>query len=259
MTKPKWSAFPYPAKDYAYGGDALKKNWAALHEGDCEPYPREEAAREAWRLFHQGKFAEAVAAGLEEGGSACVAALKSQVIYASGVEKKESSRVALLEEAMRRAEVLARDEPKNVNAHYLYAFAAGRYSQRISVVKALAQGYGGKIRAALETTLKLVPRHADAHIALGAWHAEILDKVGGMVAGLTYGAKKEAAEEHFRKALKLAPHSPIARIEYANGLVMIHGKKMVGEAGRLYAEAAALRPRDAMERLDVETARAELA
>jgi hypothetical protein len=40
---------------------------------------------------------------------------------------------------------------------------------------------------------------------------------------------------------------------------MIHGKKMVGEAGRLYAEAAALRPRDAMERLDVETARAELA
>ena len=259
MAKAKWTAFPYPSKDYLYAGDALKKHWAALHEGDCEPFPKDEAAREAWRLFHQGKFAEAVAEGMDAGGSATAAALKAQVIYASGVEKKEAARVALLEEAMERAEALSRAEAKMANAHYLYAFAAGRYSQRISVVKALSQGYGGKIRAALETTLKLAPKHADAHIALGAWHAEILDKVGAMVGGLTYGAKKEAAEEHFRKALKLAPHSPIARIEQANGLVMIHGKKMVAEAGRLYAEAAAMEPRDAMERLDVETAKAEIA
>ena len=82
--------------------------------------------------------------------------------------------------------------------------------------------------------------------------------MGGLVAGLTYGAKKEAGEEHFRKALKLAPDSPIARVEMANGLVMIHGKKALDEATRLYAEAARMEPRDAMERLDVEAARAEL-
>ena len=76
--------------------------------------------------------------------------------------------------------------------------------------------------------------------------------------GLTYGAKKEAGEEHFRKALKLAPDSPIAHVEMANGLVMIHGKKAVDEATRLYARAADIEPRDAMERLDVEAARAEI-
>jgi cytochrome c-type biogenesis protein CcmH/NrfG len=61
-----------------------------------------------------------------------------------------------------------------------------------------------------------------------------------------------------RTALKLAPDSPIAHIEMANGLVMLHGRTMVAEAGKLYARAAALEPRDAMERLDVETAKGEL-
>ena len=258
MAKPKWKAFPHPAKGFAYAGEALKKAWPELHRGDCEPYPKDPAVQEAWRLFHQGKFAEAVEAGLEAGGAGVTAANKAQAIYANGVEPKEAARVALFEEVMKRAEAQAKAEPKNANAHYLYAYAAGRYSQRISVAKALAQGYGGRIRAALETALKLQPKHADAHIAMGAYHAEIIDKVGALVGGLTYGAKREAGEEHFRRALKLAPASPIAHIEMANGLVLLHGKKAVEEAGRLYSRAAEIDPRDAMEKLDVEIARAEL-
>ena len=254
----KWKAFPYPSKAFAYAGDALRKNWPRLHRGDCEPYPKDAGAQEAWRLFHQGKFAEAVEAGVQAGGSGLVAANKAQAIYANSVETKDAAQVALFEEVMKRAEAQAKAEPRNANAHYLYAYAAGRYSQRISVAKALAQGYGGRIKAALETALKLQPKHADAHIAMGAYHAEIIDKVGALVGGLTYGAKKDAGEDHFRKALKLAPDSPIARIEMANGLVMMNGKKSIEEAGRLYAEAAALEPCDAMEKLDVEIARAEL-
>jgi len=258
MAATKWKAFPHPAKAFAYAGDALKKSWDKLHRGDCEPWPKEAGAQEAWRLFHQGKFAEAVAAGLDAGPSGMNAANKAQAIYANGVEPKEAAKVALFEEVMQRAEALARSQPKNANAHYLYAYAAGRYSQRISVAKALAQGYGGKIRAALEAVLKLEPKHADAHIAMGAYHAEIIDKVGALVGGLTYGAKREAGEEHFRKALKLAPDSPIAHIEMANGMVLMHGKKSLDEAARLYAKAAKMEPRDAMEALDVEAARAEL-
>jgi cytochrome c-type biogenesis protein CcmH/NrfG len=79
------------------------------------------------------------------------------------------------------------------------------------------------------------------------------------VGSLTYGANAKEGEKHFRRALELAPDSPIARIEMANGLVMMHGKKMVEEAGRLYSEAARSEPRDAMEKLDVDAAREELA
>jgi tetratricopeptide (TPR) repeat protein len=199
-----------------------------------------------------------VEAGLEAGGAGVTAANKAQAIYASSIETKAAAQLALFEEVMQRAQAQAKAEPRNPNAHYLYAYAAGRYSQRISVAKALAQGYGGRIRSALESALKLQPKHADAHIAMGAYHAEIIDKVGTLVGGLTYGARKDAGEDHFRKAIKLAPDSPIAHVEMANGLVMMNGKKAIEEAGRLYARAAQLRPHDAMEKLDVEIARAEL-
>ncbi|MCZ7656142.1 MAG: hypothetical protein M5R42_20575 [Rhodocyclaceae bacterium] len=93
---------------------------------------------------------------------------------------------------------------------------------------------------------------------LGAFHAEVINKVGAMVGGLTYGAKKDAAIEHYEKALKLNPDSAIARVEYANGLVMLFGEAKMKQAEKLYNEAAACKPMDAMERLDVEAAKAEL-
>jgi hypothetical protein len=61
-----------------------------------------------------------------------------------------------------------------------------------------------------------------------------------------------------RQARTLGPDSPIARAEMANGLVMMQGKSMLEEAGRLYSRAANIVPRDAMEALDVAAARAEL-
>ena len=53
-------------------------------------------------------------------------------------------------------------------------------------------------------------------------------------------------------------NSAIAMVEYANGLVMLEGDKKMKEAEKLYVEAAACEPKDAMERLDVEMAKAEL-
>ena len=78
------------------------------------------------------------------------------------------------------------------------------------------------------------------------------------MAGLTYGAKKDSALEHFQKALKLNPDSAISRIEYANGLIMLFDKARLDEATKLYEQAARCEPMDAMEKLDVELARSEL-
>jgi hypothetical protein len=47
-------------------------------------------------------------------------------------------------------------------------------------------------------------------------------------------------------------------IEYANAMLMLEGDKMMKEATRLYQQAAAAKPLDAMERLDIEMARGEL-
>ena len=145
----------------------------------------------------------------------------------------------------------------NPNAWYLHAQALGRYAQEISIVKALAEGTGNKVKASLDRTLALAPNHAEAHLALGAYHAEVVSKVGGMLAKLTYGATKEEAVKQFGLARKLIPDSAIARIEQANGLVLLFGKAKLAEAEALYKEAAKCPPADAMQKLDAEHAREE--
>ena len=254
----QWTKFPHPDKTYAYDGAALKRQWDRLHRGDGEPYPKDIAVLDAWRHYHAGEFQQAVEAGVAAGGAGTNAAIKAQSIYANYLEKAAKAKLALFEEAAGWAAERRAEAPKDANAHYLYAYALGRYGQGISVAKALAQGFGGKIKDALTTALKLAPAHAEAHTAYGAYQAEVVNKMGGLVAGMTYGAKKESALEHYQKALKLHRDSAIARIEYANGLILLFGKDRLDEATKLYEQAAKCKPMDAMERLDVELAQSEL-
>ncbi|HEX2009717.1 MAG TPA: hypothetical protein VJN44_02155 [Roseateles sp.] len=253
----KWTAFPYDNAGFRYDAAALKKLWARLHAGDAEPWPKDPAVVEAWIHFHAGEFQQAYDAGLAAGSAGITVANKAQAIYANYLEKKEKVKLEMFLEVAERAQGQQAAEPKNPNAWYWQAYAVGRYGQGISVAKALAQGLGSKVKNALETTIKLAPKHADAHIALGAFHAEVIDKVGKLL-GKTQGADAATGLKMFEQALKLNPTSAIAMIERANGLVMLEGDKRMQEAEDLYAKAAAGEPLDAMECLDVELAREEL-
>jgi hypothetical protein len=252
-----WTAFPY-AGDYVYDADSVKKNWARLHTGDAEPLPCDTHVLQAWALFHSGEFQKAVDMGLRLGGDGLTVANKSTCVYATYLEKREKARLDLYMEVVRRAEAQLHEYPDNPNAHYWQAYALGRYSQCISVAKALAQGLGNKVKGSLENVIRLQPKHADAHIALGVFHAEVIDKVGTLIGGMTYGAKKDTGLALLQEALLLNFESAIGMIEYANAMVMLEGEKMISAATRLYQQAAAAHPVDAMERLDVEMARIEL-
>lgn len=253
----KWTAFPHDGAAYTHDAAALKKHWARLHLGDAEPLPKDAKVLAAWALYHAGEFQKACEAGLKAGGAGITVANKAQALYANYLEKSEKTKLAMFTEVAERAEAQAAAEPDNPNAHYLMAYALGRYSQGISVTKALAQGLGSKVKGALETAIRLQPRHADAHIALGAFHAEVIDKVGRLL-GKTQGADAATGLKMFKQALELNPTSAIARVEYANAMVMVDGDKRLKEAEKLYVEAAACTPLDAVERLDVEMAKAEL-
>jgi tetratricopeptide (TPR) repeat protein len=257
MAAPKIPEFPYEQDPYRHEGEALRKSWDRLHKGDREPWPADAKAEAAWRAFHRGDFGEAIALGSRLKGSGANAAGKAAAVAATYLVDDDKAAVRLLLEAAKRAESATRESPDDANAWYLQAFVLGRYAQRISIVKALAEGIGGKVKKALDRALKLDPKHADAHIALGLYHAEIIDKVGAL-GKLTYGADAGASVKHFEQALKLNPGSAIAHMEYANGLLMLHGDSKRKQAVELYRKAAACKPADAMERLDVEQAKAEL-
>lgn len=253
-----WTAFNHCA-DFVFDAARLKRHWSQLHAGDLEPVPIDGALLAAWALFHSGEFERAAEAGLKLGLSGFNVANKATSVYAHYLEPREKNRQRLFLQVADRAAELAAAEPDNANAFYSQAYALGRYSQSISVAKALAQGLGGRVKAALESVIRLQPRHADAHIALGAFHAEVIDKVGTLIANMTYGAKKEISLNLFDQALALNPHSVIAKIEYANALVILEGDKRMAEANQYYEQAAAMKALDAAQQLDVEMAQAELA
>lgn len=259
MATAKTLRFPYEQKPYSYDGAALKQSWERLHKGDREPYPDDAAVQQAWRAFHRGDFSQAIAQGARQGALGSIVASKAAAVAATYLEDDDRRALHLLADAAQRAEEATRKLPGHANSWYMLAFVVGRYAQQVSIVKALAEGIGGKVRNALDRTLKLEPKHADAHIALGLYHAEIIDKVGALAGRLTYGADAAKSVSHFELALKLNPGSAIAHMEFANGLLMLYGDKKKKQAVELYRKAAACKPADAMERLDVEQAKAELA
>ena len=255
---PDWNPFPHSDPAYDYAGDRLKDAWDDLHAGDREPFPNDPDVQEAWRSFHRGDFGQAVERADEIGLEAHAVANKATGIYATYLEGDARRKQSLFRQAIERAEQAIEAFPDDPNSHYFHAFNLGRFSQSISVVKALKQGVGGKSQKSLKRALKLEPDHAEAHTAMGMYHAEIIDKVGKLIGGVTYGASEGDALKHFAAALELTPRAPIARIEYGNGLYLLYGDDRIDEVSELYVAAAETAPLDAMERLDVESALAEL-
>ena len=279
--KNSWAAFPHDAKPFAYPGDALKKAWPKLHAGDCEPFPDDKRAaallkaagksapkldaatlaarlQEAWRAFHHGDFKVAYDTGEALGPVGASVATKAIGIHASYLVDDDSEKLKRFEQAAKLAEAAIKALPDDANSHYRHAFALGRYSQGLSIAKALKQGIAGKVRSSLDTALELAPKHAEAHTALALYHAEIIGKIGAMIGGLTYGAKASEAESHIKTALKLTPDSPIAYIEHGNLLMLLHGDKQEDAAAGAYEKAARLKPLDAMEALDAAYAKEQL-
>ncbi len=260
----------------------LRDRWAQLHQGDRERWPDEaligqfarrrpafatwleaqqspaalaRALQRAWQEFHTGKFAAAIARGSQLGALGASVANKAAAVHTLYARTFGARERTMLEEGIARGEAAVGVLPEYANAHYFLALVLGRYSQRISIVRALTQGLAGRVRAHLERTLELEPKHAEAYLAFGLYHAEIVAQLGALAARLTYGASPDAALECFEHARKLAPTSPIVHVEHANGLLLLDAARYREQARALYEKAAGLEPRDAMERLDVQRAR----
>ena len=252
-----WAGCPAHARDHLTA-ETLIAHWPGLHAGDAEPLPASEALRAGWLLYHNGDFEAAAQAGLALGAAGATLACKATCIYASYLEPGEARRLILLQQVA----ALARDQqshtPENANIHYWQAYALGRYSQGISVAKALSSGVGRSLREALQRCLTLNPEHADAHLALAHYHAEVIDKVGELIGGMTHGARKTTGLALYDRALALNPDSAITRCEVALGWTMLEGPRALERAQQLRETAWTVQARDAMEHLYLQAARADL-
>ena len=123
--------------------------------------------------------------GLKAGNaSGTNAANKAAMIHGASVEDDEARKLALFQEIARRCEALQASDPDNANAYTTTAMRWGATARASRWPRRWPRPGGGGTRQPAKA-IALEPRHADAHIALGTWHAEIINKVGAMVGGLT--------------------------------------------------------------------------
>ncbi len=280
--KYSWAKFPHDQKHFDYSGDKLKKAWAVLHAGDREPFPDDKRAaalikaagkaapknadpefiagvlQQAWREHHRGDFQQAFEMANELGPIGASVACKALGIHAAYLVTDEAEQLKRFEQAGKIAETAITALPAEANSHYRYAYAMGRYSQGISIAKALKLGLATKVRDALKAALELEPKHAEAHTALALYHGEIIGKIGALIGGMTYGAKASEAEKHIQTALKLTPDSPIAHAEHGNLLLLLYGDKKEKDVVKAFEKAGKLKPHDAMEELDSDFAKSQL-
>jgi len=238
---------------HSYQQQDLSLVWKQLHAADLETLPSGTLA-DAWLLFHNGHFEQAAQTALSIGPKASAVLLRSVVAYTDYICEDEDECVDLLKQAYKWADSIDSNE---VNHLFTTALAMGRYSQSISITKALTKGLGGKIKNLLTAVLKAVPKHAEAHLAMAMYHAEIIDKVGSTLGGLTYGANNKTALRHIESALELAPNA-INLIEAGNAVLLLKGDKAMDEATEFYQQAASVTPLDALQAMDVEFAQSQL-
>ena len=252
-----WAAFSPPV---SLTPEQVRTHWPRLHGGDAEPLPDSDDLLQVWTLYHRGDFESAYHSGLalsqRQEPAGLTVAVRALSIYATYLEPRSVQREQLLEQAQTLADQHTAAHPDNPNAWYLLAYSLGRHAQSLSVAKSLARGLGQRTREALDRTLRLNPRHADAHLALATFNAEVIDKVGEVVGAVTYGTSKSSALALYDRAAELNPGSLVGMLETARGLMMLDPQHHQARAERLYQQLRVASTLDALEALVVELANA---
>lgn len=225
----------------------------------AEPADADDGYAPARAAFAQGRYREAADLAETVGNAAGYAlAAKSLAVeghYLAGDEQRPS----LLQRAIHLAERAVRLAPEDPEAHFQLAHAVGRYTQSISPMKALREGYVGRSRAAIEAALRLDPDMVHSRVTLGSWHADVVAQAGRFVARIAYGATQKAAIENYERALELAPDSKIVQAEVARGLLALGRREHRIRARELLSSVVGMPSEDAFEQIIHKEAELKLA
>lgn len=269
--EPDWHRFEHHQR-FEVSREALRERWSMLHRRDTEPFPDAEriravaadlgrkppedaeavarAMQDAWRAYHAGRLREAYRRARAQGPYGYYLAERTWVAYTGTLAPKDRRR-ALLEAAVARIE--AHPQPRStvrLNAYWVQGLLLGQYSRYVSTTEARSRDIPDRVKRVLDWVLEQRPEHAQAWINLGAYHAEIIQRVGWLLAGVTYGANAEDAASAFRRGLSLAPGMAVGYGEAAMGLHRIDAEAF-GDRIRRYANTLRnLEPKDAEDFLE---------
>ncbi len=265
----EWHALPPGFPEFHYSEEELREAWRTLHHRDGLPWPDADYVAEwgeevddaeavaaslveGWRHYHAGAFQRAYEIGTEAGPAGNLLAGRAWLTYASHIPEDPDTRAAMLAEGSERFKqrMQARNGEIPAWEHMGVALMLGQHSKNISTTRAVRDGIPGTVRDQLDQALE---KHPDLPAALGTYggyHTELIDRVGGMLARMTYGASRDAAREYFERALEADPGLIMARTEFGEALLRLDPDGNWGEAMQQLEQAIDTTPLDADDELE---------
>ena len=264
---------------FRFAGEQLAAHWKVLHAGDLEPWPDVQRARllqnlsgagagdpvqlavalqDAWRAYHEGDFAGAHARGLGLGLAGAGVALRAACAEARYRGGDASARHAQLAALLPVAEALRNALPDEPNSHFRLALVLADLLENRDTRARPDETELQSQHSALQRALRLAPRHGEAQLALGVFHANAIARLGAIGARVACAASATAAEHHLELARRLLPGCPRVWLETGRALRLLSGIHQGGAISEAFRRAAKMTPRDAAAALDVDWARAQL-
>jgi tetratricopeptide (TPR) repeat protein len=170
----------------------------------------------AYDLWNQGKYEEAIKAGLAEKtpeglAVAARAAVSDMTMHAPPclpcVERAEDlSRKALAA------------DPKGALPTIYLAATLGYRGRIIGLMASQSTKLGEQSEQAIKDALALHPKNAQLIAAMGGWNFEVVRVGGSMLARWTYGATMDKGLDYYGQALKLSPNDLLINYQYGLGL-----------------------------------------
>lgn len=209
---------------------------AFIAAGDAKATTLEEAET----AYAEGRYLEAARMAEKAGGASgfvlAANSLNTHALYYA--EKDEQG--GLFRHAMDLAERAIEIDPESLRGHFELVRAMGKYAQGIGRVKAINEKYAEQIREHLEFALSLDDNFADAHLALGSWHAGLIEVMGSFLAGILFGANRKDAVFHIERALELDREGIDIHYGSANGFLALGKRKYRKKAEGLLSRVAEL-------------------
>ncbi len=199
-----------------------------------------EASPTSYQLYADGKYDEAVRAGLAENDA------RGFCDAARGVLAEEASRDKPCLDCLKRAESYARRavaaDPKSAAGHIYLAVSLGLEEHIEGPVVARLHHYPDQAKRSLDAALAVEPKSAWALAGRGGWNLAIVHGGGRVLADMIYGATLAKGLDDFAAAFEAAPDNFVLRYQYALSLSDYDADRFHGEIEDALTRAANATP-----------------
>lgn len=177
--------------------------------------------QDVWRLHFQGQYQQAYSMGISLGPIAMGPALYAKLIYTTYLVKDAKQKEQLFVEADQE---FAKILPFADKYDFIFFGDAYQKARRLELMSTSAATASGLITVTQDTLEKL-QQHSPDHplyvAIIASIDAGIIERVGGFVAGMTFGADEDESMALFKKVLQSYPSLTVLHNEFAQFILRL--------------------------------------